>query len=79
MSVGKQPASTLAGQYGVQGFPSLKFMYHDGSKIKALDYNGGRTAADIINFAMVLPKPHLSHSAAQPRSSAAPEIYRHSG
>lgn len=27
-------------------------MYHDGSQIKAVDYKGGRTAEDIINFAM---------------------------
>jgi hypothetical protein len=28
-------------------------MYHDGSQIKTVDYKGGRTAADIIIFAMV--------------------------
>ena len=41
-----------AGQYGVSGFPTIMFMYHDGTKIKSVDYNSGRTAKDIINFAM---------------------------
>ena len=41
-----------AGQYGVSGFPTIKFMYHDGTKVKAVDYNSGRTAKDIITFAM---------------------------
>jgi hypothetical protein len=27
-------------------------MYYDGSQVKAVDYNGGRTAKDIITFAM---------------------------
>lgn len=43
---------SAAGKYGVQGFPTIKFMYHDGSQIKAVDYKSGRTAEDIINFAM---------------------------
>jgi hypothetical protein len=41
-----------AGQYGIQGFPTIKFMYHDGNTIKAVDYNAGRTAKDIISFAL---------------------------
>lgn len=43
---------SAAGKYGVQGLPTIKFMYHDGSQIKAVDYKSGRTAEDIINFAM---------------------------
>jgi hypothetical protein len=27
-------------------------MYHDGSKVKAVDYKGGRTANEIIEFGM---------------------------
>jgi hypothetical protein len=42
----------LAGNYGVKGFPTIKFMYHDGSSIKAVDYKGGRTAKEIIVFGM---------------------------
>jgi hypothetical protein len=40
------------GQYGVQGFPTIKFMYHDGGKIKSVDYKGSRTAKEIIEFGM---------------------------
>lgn len=40
------------GEYGVSGFPTIKLMYHDGTRIKSVDYNSGRTAKDIINFAM---------------------------
>jgi protein disulfide-isomerase A6 len=36
----------------VSGFPTIKFMYHDGTKVKAVDYKSGRTAKDIITFAM---------------------------
>lgn len=43
---------SIGGRYGVQGFPTIKFMYHDGSQIKAVEYKSGRTAEDIINFAM---------------------------
>jgi hypothetical protein len=41
-----------SGKYGVQGFPTIKFMYHDGSTIKAVDYKGGRTAKELITFGM---------------------------
>lgn len=41
-----------AGQHGVRGFPTIKFMYHDGKAIKAVDYKGGRTAKEIITFGM---------------------------
>jgi hypothetical protein len=36
----------------VSGFPTIKFMYHDGTKLKSVDYTAGRTAKDIITFAM---------------------------
>eukprot|EP00983_Pelagomonas_calceolata_P045254 1139636-Pelagomonas_calceolata.AAC.6 len=35
----------------MQGFPTIKFVYADGDKIKTSDYNGQRSAKDLINFA----------------------------
>lgn len=44
----------LGGEYGVQGFPTIKFFYVDDSgNIKSSDYNSGaRTAKDLITFAL---------------------------
>jgi len=40
-----------AGQpYGIQGFPTIKFFGDD--KQKPIDYSGGRTASEIITFAL---------------------------
>ncbi|EKX40413.1 hypothetical protein GUITHDRAFT_164660 [Guillardia theta CCMP2712] len=41
----------LAGQYGVQGYPTIKLFKsdNDGKKIP-VDYNGGRTASDIVQY-----------------------------
>lgn len=36
----------------MQGFPTIKLMYSLDGKVKSQDYNGGRTAKDIVNFAM---------------------------
>lgn len=44
-------AQQIAGQYGIQGYPSIKIFYPDG---RVEDYNGGRTAADIVAQAMIL-------------------------
>lgn len=41
----------MALPYMLQGFPTIKWMWMDGDKVKSSDYNGGRTAKDIINFA----------------------------
>ncbi|KAL6763389.1 thioredoxin-like protein [Haematococcus lacustris] len=41
----------LAQEYGIQGFPTIKFMYLEGDKVKATDYQGGRTAKDFIQYA----------------------------
>lgn len=38
----------LAQEYGIQGFPTIKLLYMDGDKIKSMDYQGGRTAKDMI-------------------------------
>ncbi len=45
--------SSLAGEYGIQGFPTIKMFYTDSKgKVKSVDYQAGRTAKDVINFAM---------------------------
>eukprot|EP00960_Hanusia_phi_P039623 753955-Hanusia_phi.AAC.5 len=41
----------LAGQYSVQGYPTIKLFKGDnGGKKIPVDYNGGRTASDIVQF-----------------------------
>ena len=40
---------SIGAKYGVQGFPTIKFFGGDG---KAVDYNGGRDAQAIVNFAL---------------------------
>lgn len=40
-----------ASQYGVQGYPTIKF-FAPGSKDSAVDYDGGRTANDIVAWAL---------------------------
>lgn len=40
----------LGGQYGVTGFPTLKLF--GSNKASPLDYSGGRTASDIVSFAL---------------------------
>lgn len=52
-----------AQQYGVQGYPTIKF-FPGGKKGDAQDYQGGRTASDIVAFAMEhytvnIPAPEL--------------------
>ena len=41
---------SLAGEHGIKGFPTIKLFYVDGGKIKSSDYQGGRTAKEMINF-----------------------------
>uniref|UniRef100_A0A061QIT2 protein disulfide-isomerase n=1 Tax=Tetraselmis sp. GSL018 TaxID=582737 RepID=A0A061QIT2_9CHLO len=43
---------SLAGQYGIQGFPTIKLITVQNGKAKTSDYNGGRTAQEIAKFAM---------------------------
>jgi len=43
---------SLGGQYGVQGFPTIKLFYTIDGSIKTKDYNGGRSAKEIVSFAM---------------------------
>ena len=55
VGVGAVDADThkqLGGQYGVQGFPTIKFVYYDSGKIKSVDYKGGRSAKEIVEFGM---------------------------
>jgi protein disulfide-isomerase-like protein len=40
---------TLAGRFGVTGFPTLKY-FPKGSPTKPEDYSGGRTAEDIVDY-----------------------------
>ena len=53
----------LAGQYGVQGYPTIKY-FPAGTKNTPQDYDGGRTADDIVAWAnerheVNLPPPEL--------------------
>jgi hypothetical protein len=43
---------SLPGQHGVKGFPTLKLFYNDGGKVKSTDYQGGRTAKEMLTFLM---------------------------
>ena len=36
----------------MQGFPTIKFMWTEGGKVKQQDYQGARTAKEIVAFAM---------------------------
>ncbi|KXZ53899.1 hypothetical protein GPECTOR_6g817 [Gonium pectorale] len=44
----------IAAEYRIQGFPTIKLLYVDDASgsIKSVDYNGGRTTKDLVNFAM---------------------------
>ncbi|KAK9811676.1 hypothetical protein WJX72_008165 [[Myrmecia] bisecta] len=42
----------LGGEYGIQGFPTIKLMNVKNGKIKASDYKGGRTAKDIVTYTL---------------------------
>lgn len=44
----------LGGRYGVRGFPTIKIFGEN--KYKPEDYNGGRTAEDIVNGALAAAK-----------------------
>ena len=41
----------LAGQYGVRGYPTIKF-FPAGIKGEAQEYDGGRTSDDIVKWAL---------------------------
>lgn len=44
---------SLAGEYGVQGFPTIKLFYPSTKgTLSNMEYSGGRTANDIISWAM---------------------------
>ncbi|KAL4431619.1 hypothetical protein ABPG77_001461 [Micractinium sp. CCAP 211/92] len=43
----------LGGQFGVRGFPTVKFVWADASgKISSADYQGGRTAQEIVQWGL---------------------------
>ena len=53
----------LAGQYGVRGYPTIKY-FPSGKKGDAEEYDGGRTADDIVSWALDrhvenIPAPEL--------------------
>jgi protein disulfide-isomerase A6 len=45
--------TSMASKYGIQGYPTIK-VFNAGKKDSSSmeDYNGGRTASDIVNFAL---------------------------
>jgi protein disulfide-isomerase A6 len=43
---------SVAGEHGIRGFPTIKFFYVQNGAIKSSDYNGGRSAKEIVAFAM---------------------------
>uniref|UniRef100_A0A0G4HA07 Thioredoxin domain-containing protein n=1 Tax=Chromera velia CCMP2878 TaxID=1169474 RepID=A0A0G4HA07_9ALVE len=51
VKVGAVEDQSVMGQYQVQGFPTIKWFGAD-NKNSPKDYQGGRTAADLVDFAM---------------------------
>eukprot|EP00882_Tetradesmus_deserticola_P021966 GHRQ01023825.1.p1 GENE.GHRQ01023825.1~~GHRQ01023825.1.p1 ORF type:complete len:259 (-),score=75.64 GHRQ01023825.1:10-786(-) len=43
---------SVAGDHGIRGFPTIKFFYVLNGAIKSSDYNGGRSAKELVAFAM---------------------------
>jgi len=61
---------TLAQTHGIQGFPTIKLFYKEGS-IKFVDYKGGRSAKEIIEWGMnQAQKIALKRAGAKPSSSS---------
>jgi protein disulfide-isomerase A6 len=48
---------SLASRFGVKGYPTLK-VFRPGKKDSPEDYNGGRTASDIVTFAKNAAEAH---------------------
>ena len=57
---------SVGGPYNVQGFPTIKFFGEN--KQSPSDYNGGRTAKDIIDFALSQAKSVASSRIGQKSS-----------
>lgn len=66
MKVDCDEHKSLAKEYGVSGFPSLKLLKEG----KPTDYNGPRTADDIVKFVQKKSGP-----AAKVRAFARPEFF----
>lgn len=60
--------SSLAQRYGVQGYPTIK-VFKPSSNGVATDYNGGRTADDIVTFAKNLASTHAKPRAVKQLTS----------
>eukprot|EP00882_Tetradesmus_deserticola_P001203 GHRQ01001301.1.p1 GENE.GHRQ01001301.1~~GHRQ01001301.1.p1 ORF type:complete len:457 (+),score=199.58 GHRQ01001301.1:162-1532(+) len=43
---------SVAGDHGIRGFPTIKFFYVLNGAIKSSDYSGGRSAKELVAFAM---------------------------
>lgn len=43
--------TVTSGRYGIQGFPTIKYFPGGKKDFSAVDYDGGRTASDIIQWA----------------------------
>jgi len=57
--------SSLAQKYGIQGYPTIK-VWKSGPKGDPIDFQGGRTASDIVRYALNLYESH----------APAPEIHQ---
>lgn len=42
----------MASRYGIKGFPTIKYFAPGSSASDAEDYNGGRSASDIVQWAL---------------------------
>jgi protein disulfide-isomerase A6 len=49
---------SVAGEHGIRGFPTIKFFYVSNGAVKSSDYNGGRSAKEIVAFAMEKAKAY---------------------
>jgi hypothetical protein len=45
-----------------QGFPTIKFLYVSNGKIKSSAYQGGRSAKELVTFALDKVRPSSSSS-----------------
>lgn len=61
---------SLAQTHGIQGFPTIKLFYKEGS-IKSIDYKGGRSVKEIIEWGFnQAQKIALKRAGAKPSSSS---------
>ncbi|VDN33828.1 unnamed protein product [Gongylonema pulchrum] len=61
---------STASRFGIQGFPTIKYFAPGSSDSDAEDYNGGRTSADIVEYALAkvaenMPAPEVIEALSQ--------------